>query len=64
MPDDTITLRLESVSRRTVTVDRADYEQAKADGEVGEFLGVYMSSLDNELSSVTEPDGTTYEPYA
>lgn len=64
MPDDTITLKLESVGRRTVTVDRAEYEQAKADGTVDRLLDVYLSNLNNEASSVTEPDGTTYDPYA
>ncbi len=64
MPDEQITLKLESVDRRTVTVNRAKYEQAKADGTVDDFLDVYMSNLDNEASTVTEPDGTTYDPYA
>lgn len=64
MTDEQITLKLESVDRRTVTVNRAEYEQAKANGEVGDFLDVYMSNLDNEASTITEPDGSTYDPYA
>jgi len=64
MVDEQITLKLESIARRTVAVDRAEYEQAKANGEVGDFLDVYLSSLDNEATTVTEPDGTTYDPYA
>jgi uncharacterized protein YdbL (DUF1318 family) len=63
MSDEQITLKLESVDRRTVTVNRAEYEQAKAAGTVGDFLDVHMSNLDNEASTVTEPDGTTYDPY-
>lgn len=60
--DDTITLTAETISTTTITVNRAEYEQAKADDRVDHLLDVWLSDMDSE-TSVTEPDGTTYDPY-
>lgn len=60
--DQTITLTLRRHAETTVEVDRAEYEQAKRDGEVDHFLDVYMSDLDG-TSYVVEPDGTEYSPF-
>jgi len=62
MPDDKITLYGETIARRKFTVSRAEYEQAKADDMVDHLLDVYLSNMSEE-TTVTEPDGTTYDPY-
>ncbi|MFI5895653.1 hypothetical protein ACIA5D_36715 [Actinoplanes sp. NPDC051513] len=60
--DDTITLYGESIARRKFTVSRTEYEQAKADDMVDHLLDAYLSDM-SETTTVTEPDGTTYDPY-
>lgn len=62
-PEDTITLKGVTVGRCTITVSRAEYEQAKADDRVDHLLDTYLSDMDEE-TTVTEPDGTTYDPYS
>jgi hypothetical protein len=62
MPDDTITLQAERSSSTTITVNRAEYEQAKAENRVDHLLDVYLSDMDDE-TTITEPDGTIYDPY-
>jgi hypothetical protein len=59
---ETITLILRRSAETTVEVDRAEYEQAKRDGEVDHFLDVYLSDLDG-TSYVIEPDGREYAPF-
>nr|WP_221374533.1 hypothetical protein [Actinoplanes polyasparticus] len=61
MSDETITLEAERTSRTTITVNRAEYEQAKADNRVDHLLDVYLSDMDGE-TTITEPDGTIYDP--
>lgn len=60
--DDTITLVGRTYGRVTITVSRAEYEQAKADDTVDHLLDTRLSDMD-EQTTVTEPDGTTYDPY-
>jgi len=54
---DTITLRLVADGFTDVTVDLAEYETAKAAGELDQMLDVYTSDIDPEVA-VYEPDGT------
>lgn len=61
MSDDTITLTLRVEGETTIEVDRAEYEQAKADGEVDQMLDVYLSDLSGR-KTVVEPDGREYNP--
>lgn len=56
MPDE-ITLRLVVEGEDTVTVDRAEYEAAKAAGTVDELLDAYISDVETE-TTVVEPDST------
>ncbi len=58
---DTITLIGRSYGKVVITVSRAEYEQAKAEDRVDHLLDAYLSDMD-ETTTVTEPDGTTYEP--
>ena len=62
MTDETITLIGRTYGKTTITVDRAEYEQAKADDTVDHLLDAYLSDMD-ETTTVTEPDGTTYDPH-
>jgi hypothetical protein len=62
MSDETIILTAERTSSAEITVNRAEYEQAKADGTVDHLLDVYLSDMDGE-TTITEPDGTIYNPY-
>lgn len=63
MPDnETITLIGQTYGKTTITVSRAEYEQAKADNKVDHLLDTWLSDMD-ETTTVTEPDGTTYDPY-
>ena len=59
--DDTITLTIRVVGEATVTLDRANYDAAKAEGRLDRYLDRFMSDLDGE-STVTEPDGRSYAP--
>lgn len=61
-PDDTITLIGRTYGKTTIRVSRAEYEQAKADDMVDHLLDTWLSDMD-ETTTVTEPDGTTYDPY-
>jgi hypothetical protein len=63
MTNSTITLELQTIGRATATVDRARYEQSKADGTLDHLLDRYLSNMD-ETTTVTEPDGTTFDPTA
>jgi hypothetical protein len=60
--DDTITLIGRTYGKTTITVSRAEYEQAKADDKVDHLLDTWLSDMDDS-TTVTEPDGTTYDPY-
>lgn len=60
--DDTITLIGRTYGRTVIKVSRAAYEQAKADDKVDHLLDTWLSDMDEE-TTVTEPDGTTYNPY-
>lgn len=54
--DDTITLTLRVEGEIRVDVNRAEYEQAKQDGDAD------LSDLDGE-NTVIEPDGRSYNPH-
>jgi hypothetical protein len=60
--DNTITLRLIEHGERTITVDRAEYEAAKAANELDHYLDVWASDVDTD-TVVVEPDGTEFNPY-
>lgn len=60
--DDTITLIGRSYGKTVIKVSRAEYEQAKTDDKVDHLLDTWLSDMD-ETTTVTEPDGTTYDPY-
>lgn len=60
--DDTITLKATTIGTTTITISRAEYEQAKADDKVDHLLDAHLSDMDEE-TTVTEPDGTSYDPY-
>lgn len=55
-----ITLRLVAEGEMTVTVDRAEYQAAKAAGEADHYLDAYASDIDTRVT-VIEPDGTEYD---
>jgi hypothetical protein len=59
---DTIDLVIRVHGERRITVDRAEYEAAKASGDVDDFLDVYLSNLD-AANTVIEPDGRSYNPH-
>jgi hypothetical protein len=59
--DEKITLRLVERGESTVEVDRAEYEQAKADDDLTNFLDAYASDIDSDWW-VVEPDGTEVRP--
>lgn len=59
--DEKITLRLVERGESTVEVDRAEYEQAKADDDLTNFLDPYASDIDSDWW-VIEPDGTEVRP--
>lgn len=59
---ETITLEAERTSSTTITINRAEYEQAKAENRVDHLLDVYLSDMESE-TTITEPDGTIYDPY-
>ncbi len=58
---DTIKLTVERFGGTEFEVDRAEYEAAKADGTLYMLLDPYLN-FDYE-TTVTEPDGTEYDPY-
>lgn len=60
---DTITLKIEQFGETSVKVDRAEYEQAKANGRLDHLLDTYISDMEHE-TTITEPDGTEIDPYA
>jgi hypothetical protein len=62
MSDETITLIGRTYGRVEIKVSRAEYEQAKAEDMVDHLLDVCLSDMD-ETTTVTEPDGTTFDPY-
>jgi hypothetical protein len=59
---ETITLRLVERGELTVEVDKAEYEQAKADDTLDDFLDVYASDIGSDWW-VVEPDGAEVHPY-
>jgi hypothetical protein len=63
MSDNTITLKIEQYGETTVHVDRAEYEQAKADGTVDQLLDMHLSDMEHD-TTITEPDGTSFDPFA
>lgn len=60
--NDTITLIGRTYGKTTITVSRTEYERAKAEDRVDHLLDAHLSDMD-ETTTVTEPDGTTYDPY-
>jgi hypothetical protein len=60
--EETITLIGRTYGEVTIKVSRDEYEQAKADDKVDHLLDTWLSDMD-ETTTVTEPDGTTYDPY-
>lgn len=60
---DTITLRLVEHGEDEVEVDRAEYEAAKAAGELDQFLDPYASDIRETSTKVIEPDGTEINLY-
>lgn len=53
---DEIEIEATTVGTRTFRVDRAEYEQALADGEVDDLFDVYVSDMDEKTTYAT-PDG-------
>ena len=53
---DEIEIKATTISTRTFRVDRAEYEQCLADGEVDDLFDVYVSDM-NEQTTYTTPDG-------
>lgn len=62
MDDDKITLQAFEYGRTTITVDRVEYEAARAAGEVDQLLDARLSDIDTDTLLVEE-DGTAYDPY-
>lgn len=60
---ETIRLRLVERGAYEVDVDRAEYEQAKADDRLDHLLDMQMSNIPTD-SWIIEPDGTEVHPYA
>jgi hypothetical protein len=58
-----ITLMIEQTGTMEITVDKAEYEAAKAARELDHFLDTYVSDMDTDVE-VTEPDGTCFDPYS
>ncbi len=58
-----INLTGRSDERTSITINRAEYEQAKADDTLDHLLDVYLSDMDGE-TEVVEPDGTVVRPYS
>jgi len=54
---DMITLKLVERGEMTIEVNRAEYEQAKAAGELDYYLDTRASNIDS-TTTVVEPDGT------
>lgn len=62
MPDNgTVTLAVISSGYRTIDVDSAEYQEAKAAGDLDEYLDAYLSDLDVD-DLVFEPSGGSYAP--
>jgi hypothetical protein len=47
----------------TAVFDRAEYEQAKADGRLDHLIDCDVSDMETDTYLV-DPDGTTFDPYA
>lgn len=45
-----------------IEVDRAEYEAAKAAGELDQWIDVYISDVETD-GRIIEPDGTVVNPY-
>ena len=60
--EDTLTLRLVQHGETTVTVDRAEYVEAKAAGELDHFLDPYASDMET-VTTVAEPGGVAFNPF-
>lgn len=61
-PGEEITLTIRIEGEMAITVNRAEYEAAKAAGEVDHFLDTDLSDFDGR-NVVTEPDGRSYNPH-
>lgn len=59
---ETITLTIRSYGEQKIEVDRAEYEAAKAAGQVDHFLDLDLSDLET-ADTVIEPDGRSYDPH-
>lgn len=59
---DEIELTLKTAGTRTVKVPRDGYEAAKKDKSLPWFLDTWISNIEQDYT-VTEPDGTCYNPY-
>lgn len=60
---ETITIRAVKQGEEEITVDRAEYEAAKADGMLDHLLDVYLSDMETNTVLI-EPDGTEINLYA
>lgn len=54
MSDDTITIIIEKCGETTVTLNRAEYEAAKAAGQLALLLDPEVSDIDCQVT-ITEP---------
>lgn len=61
-PDEEITLIIRIEGEMAITVNRAEYEAAKAAGQVDHFLDHDLSDFDGH-NIVVEPDGRSYNPH-
>lgn len=52
-----------TVEEALITVDRREYEEAKAEGTLDHLLDAHLSDMDGK-TVVIEPDGTVVNPYA
>ncbi len=57
-PHGRITVRVVEYGTHTITVDRAGFDEARADGTLEEFLGLRGIRGDTQMF-VTTPDGVT-----
>ena len=53
MSDETVTLTIKQYGETTVTVNRAEYEQAKADGLVDHLLDHKISDMETDTTITT-----------
>lgn len=59
---DEITVTLTKTGTKTATYSRAEWEKAKKDGILPWLIDPAVSNIEDDIT-VTEPDGTTFNPY-